>query len=67
MFQDVTTSFIPSHLLHDLHYFADFSYTQLPLFLPSTFFPGYLQSPLHQSGSILLNVFCTFLVMLPFF
>lgn len=49
--QSGTTSVIPGHLLHDLHHFADFSYTQFPHSLPSHFFPGCLESPLHLSGS----------------
>lgn len=67
VFQNITTSVIPSHLLHDLHYFADFNYTQLPLSLPSHFFPGFLESRSHLSGPLLLIVFCIFLVMLPSF
>lgn len=67
VFQNVTASVTPSRHLLDLHYFADFSYTELPLSFPSHFFPGYPESPSQKTGSILLIVFCTFLAMLPSF
>jgi len=65
--QNGTTSAISNHLLRNLRYFADFSYKQLPLSLPSHCFPGYLASPLHQSSSMHLIVFCMFSGMLPSF
>lgn len=46
------------------YYFADI---QVPLSLCSDFFPGYLESFLHQSGCMILLMFYTPLVILPYF